>query len=522
MKTLFASILALSAATATATTFRNPFVPAQCGWTGGCYVTAYFDLNRANGVVRDWTCGTHTYDNHTGIDMGIGGFAAMNQGRDVVAAADGVVIGVHDGEFDQCTSGACGAANYVWIKHADGKVSLYYHLRKNSVVVAVGQTVTCGQKIAQVGSSGYSTGPHVHFQVNTAQGDSNSYDDPFAATNANCGGQISYWVSQGGYKSMPSYACEPKPLPDAVVTAVTTSPADPVEGQTVQLKATVKNAGNAGTGAIVGVSFTVGGVNVGFATTPAMAAGATVTLTSNSTWKALKGSHVVEAHVDDVDRFAESNEANNTKTAAVQVAALPELAVSAVRFDPAEPVEGQGVRITAVVANNGGALSGPAQVAFEINGGKIATEAVTPGATPAEVTVEWTATKGDAAWRVVVDPDQQIDESDEANNAKSGTIAALANDKDGDGVTAELDCDDGASLVHPGAAEVCNGVDDDCSGAADDGLNCARPAEAGGEAPTENAEELPEAAGGFGCSSAAAGPYALLLLVALMRRRRTA
>ena len=45
-------------------------------------------------------------------------------------------------------------------------------------------------------------------------------------------------------------------------------------------------------------------------------------------------------------------------------------------------------------------------------------------------------------------------------------------DADGDGFSVEVDCDDQAASVHPGAQELCNGVDDNCEGVADEGDNC--------------------------------------------------
>lgn len=328
MRRALALAVLLAGGPAAAMPYRFGLSQAQCGWAGGCYVTAYFDLNRNSGALRDWACGTHTYDNHTGTDYGIGGFTGMDQGRDVFAAAAGTVIGAHDGEFDRCTSGACGTANYVWIKHADGQVSLYYHLKKNSVAVSVGQQVTCGQKLGQVGSSGYSTGPHFHFQVNTRQGDSNSFDDPYAGTNATCGGPYSWWVSQGGYKGLPGFACPVPPQPDLVVTAVTLSPANPLEGAAVTFSATVKNQGTAGTGAAVRVAFSVDGNKVSWGSASALAAGATATITASGgaagpTWQAVRGTHAVLAAADDLGAIAESNEGNNGKPLAATVGLAP-------------------------------------------------------------------------------------------------------------------------------------------------------------------------------------------------------
>jgi murein DD-endopeptidase MepM/ murein hydrolase activator NlpD len=53
--------------------------------------------------------------------------------------------------------------NYVVISHGNGMVTLYAHM--NSMAVSSGQTVTKGQTIGYVGSTGWSTGPHCHFEV---------------------------------------------------------------------------------------------------------------------------------------------------------------------------------------------------------------------------------------------------------------------------------------------------------------------------------------------------------------------
>ena len=42
----------------------------ECDKSGGCYVTAYYDLNRNSGPIRDWNCQSKTYDQHTGTDYG--------------------------------------------------------------------------------------------------------------------------------------------------------------------------------------------------------------------------------------------------------------------------------------------------------------------------------------------------------------------------------------------------------------------------------------------------------------------
>ena len=88
------------------------------------------------------------YKQHTGIDIG------ASYGTDVLAAADGTVI----------IAGWNNAyGNYVVINHGGGVTTLYGH--NSSLNVSKGQKVSQGQVIAKVGSTGYSTGPHIHFEV---------------------------------------------------------------------------------------------------------------------------------------------------------------------------------------------------------------------------------------------------------------------------------------------------------------------------------------------------------------------
>ncbi len=86
---------------------------------------------------------------HRGVDV------AGPVGTPVVAAAIGVV--------EQAGWNSGGYGNLVEIRHPDGSMTRYAH--NNSLSVSAGQTVRQGQKIAEMGSTGYSTGPHLHFEV---------------------------------------------------------------------------------------------------------------------------------------------------------------------------------------------------------------------------------------------------------------------------------------------------------------------------------------------------------------------
>ena len=86
--TWLALALALPA-TSAAQNYRFPLG----GCRSGCAtISAHYDLDRGAGL-RDWNCGTHTYNNHRGTDIAIyGRFTAQDQGRNIVAGAEGTVI----------------------------------------------------------------------------------------------------------------------------------------------------------------------------------------------------------------------------------------------------------------------------------------------------------------------------------------------------------------------------------------------------------------------------------------------
>ncbi|MFT3950439.1 MAG: peptidoglycan DD-metalloendopeptidase family protein [Oscillospiraceae bacterium] len=102
--------------------------------------------------------------NHKGMDIAGAGVHYAN----FVAADAGVVIKTNDtcthdyGKSDSCGCGG-GYGNYVMIDHGNGYITVYGHAA--SINVSVGDKVTQGQVIGQVGSTGWSTGYHLHFEV---------------------------------------------------------------------------------------------------------------------------------------------------------------------------------------------------------------------------------------------------------------------------------------------------------------------------------------------------------------------
>jgi murein DD-endopeptidase MepM/ murein hydrolase activator NlpD len=89
-------------------------------------------------------------------------------GTAVHAARDGVVIGTNPTSNESSRDGFKNArANYVWVRHSDGTIGCYLHLRQGGVAVAVGQAVKTGQLLGYSGCTGQCRGPHLHFHVST-------------------------------------------------------------------------------------------------------------------------------------------------------------------------------------------------------------------------------------------------------------------------------------------------------------------------------------------------------------------
>ena len=121
---------------------NSPYVGGEFTWP--CPASRYISSSFGNRLHPT----LHVWKFHTGIDIG------CSAGKDIVAAASGKVI---------MSKVYGGYGNFVMIDHGGGIVTLYGHASK--LLVSEGQTVKRGQTIALVGSTGRSTGPHLHFEV---------------------------------------------------------------------------------------------------------------------------------------------------------------------------------------------------------------------------------------------------------------------------------------------------------------------------------------------------------------------
>lgn len=99
---------------------------------------------------------------------------AMHWGTDFASDADNTIVAAASGKVRIASHSKSGYGNYVIITHSNGYETVYAHL--HSIAVKVGQTVSKGQRIGVKGTTGNSTGVHLHFEVHTGRWN-NSYSN---------------------------------------------------------------------------------------------------------------------------------------------------------------------------------------------------------------------------------------------------------------------------------------------------------------------------------------------------------
>ena len=129
--------------------------------SGNIKITSYY------GNRQYYYQGKLVKDFHNGIDL----VPSPCNNNEILAFADGIVTSV------QKTGVQYGTGCYVRLKHNNGLYTLYYHLKSGSVCVNVGDKVRKGQKLGIIGTTGQSTGIHLHFQID--KGSSKTSINPY-------------------------------------------------------------------------------------------------------------------------------------------------------------------------------------------------------------------------------------------------------------------------------------------------------------------------------------------------------
>lgn len=189
--TLLGFFLSVQPATAQAPAESSSFaLPLACTLGENCWVMNYPDVGpQGDDKQTDHACLSRTYEAHKGTDFAIRDEAAMKKGVDILAARDGTVMRVRESEPDRWPSKddleetkkakrECG--NGVLIQHDDGWQTMYCHMKRGSITVRPNQKIKAGEKIGQVGLSGFTEFPHLHFGL--IRGD--KVIDPFTGQDA--------------------------------------------------------------------------------------------------------------------------------------------------------------------------------------------------------------------------------------------------------------------------------------------------------------------------------------------------
>ncbi|QRM29678.1 M23 family metallopeptidase [Microvirga sp. VF16] len=172
-------------------------LPVVCEIGRTCFIQKYVDHDPSP-AMRDYQCGAVGEDGHDGTDIRLPNMLAQKTGIDVVAAADGKVASTREGVPDTFVKAEdrerisqIGCGNAVVIDHGNGWRTAYCHMAKGSLTVRSGREVKAGEKIGQIGLSGLTEFPHLHFTVIK----DGTPVDPFAygAPEKSCGGGKSLW-----------------------------------------------------------------------------------------------------------------------------------------------------------------------------------------------------------------------------------------------------------------------------------------------------------------------------------------
>ncbi len=165
---LTAAALTVAAFTSLPTHAIELGMPLDCEIGETCMIQNYVDAEPGVGA-KDFQCGPLAYDNHQGTDFRLRNRAEIDKGYNALAAAPGIVVSTINDQPDHGFAAAqdnpFGCGNAVMIDHGAGWVSQYCHLAQGTVRVSRGQSVAMGDPLGEIGSSGGTDFPHLHYAI---------------------------------------------------------------------------------------------------------------------------------------------------------------------------------------------------------------------------------------------------------------------------------------------------------------------------------------------------------------------
>lgn len=273
-----------------------------------------YKLPFPNGTSYVCSQGNNGSASHTGIPQYAFDFA-MPVNSNVCASRGGVVSHVIENFTDYNNPSSCNDVNRVVVSHGDGTSALYLHITHNGALVSEGETVVQGQVIAKSGSTGCSTGAHLHFMVMNTAGNpwyNQSLPMSFCDYANNSGVPTSGAMCN-------SSTCEGLGMPDLIKISDSMS----VNGNSVTFSVTIKNNGS-GIAGLSSLGF-FASVNsdlsfpwtIGASTVQSLPPNSTFTITRiinlcDAAYPLNSGIYYLGYKIDRLDEVLESNEGNNT------------------------------------------------------------------------------------------------------------------------------------------------------------------------------------------------------------------
>lgn len=187
-------------------------------------VSNYVDIDpNFPSQIEDYNCGTRSYDtnsgyNHAGIDYFLFPYAwdkMDNSHVSIHAVADGVISLKEDGHPDKSCTLNGNQWNAIFLTHSDGSETWYGHMKSGSLTNKVlGDSVVAGEFLGHVGSSGNSTGPHLHLETYDSSG---LLIEPHTGA-CNTLNASSWWLNQKDYyqskiAKLATHGVAPDPFP---------------------------------------------------------------------------------------------------------------------------------------------------------------------------------------------------------------------------------------------------------------------------------------------------------------------
>ncbi|WP_286829400.1 MULTISPECIES: M23 family metallopeptidase [Kordiimonas] len=195
--------------------------PLACTLGEDCWIARYVD-REAGDTAADYTCGASTQNGHKGTDIALSDLSRMEAGVSVVAAASGEVLRLRDGVDDVSVreTGKDGVdgkecGNGIVLDHGNGWQTQYCHLKEGSLAVKRGDRVEAGDILGQVGMSGLTEFPHLHFTTRLNKDVVDPFDGGKLETHCDADGQT-LWQEKLSYQNfipLPAqFSTEPKDL----------------------------------------------------------------------------------------------------------------------------------------------------------------------------------------------------------------------------------------------------------------------------------------------------------------------